>query len=124
VLRTARSHAAAAPSSARRPRAAKGGAGRLPPHSAAERLWDAAAAFASRLAHFDPEALARTKFYVDHLTLPADSELPPALADFFELLGRPAQQAQFARLEALGLNTESDLERFIGRRVVESSRDA
>jgi hypothetical protein len=124
VLRTARSHAAAAPSSARRPRAAKGGAGRLPPHSAAERLWDAAAAFASRLAHFDPEALARTKFYVDHLTLPADSELPPALADFFELLGRPAQQAQFARLEALGLNTESDLERFLGRRVVESSPDA
>lgn len=71
-----------------------------------------------------PEALARTKFYVDHLTLPADSELPPALADFFELLGRPAQQAQFARLEALGLNTESDLERFVGRRVVESSPDA
>jgi hypothetical protein len=123
VLRTARSHAAAAPSSARRPRAAKGGAGRLPPHSAAERLWDAAAAFASRLAHFDPEALAR-EVLCRYLTLPADSELPPALADFFELLGRPAQQAQFARLEARGLNTESDLERFLGRRVVESSPDA
>ena len=102
MLRTARSHAAAAPSSARRPRAAKGGAGCLPPHSAAERLWDAAAAFASRLAHFDPEALARTKFYVDHLTLPADSELPPALADFFELLGRPASRRSSLGSRRLG----------------------
>ena len=46
---------------------------------------------------------------------------PPALADFFELLGRPAQQAQSARLEALGLNVDSDLERSLGRRVVEST---
>ncbi|HET9737803.1 MAG TPA: enoyl-CoA hydratase/isomerase family protein [Solirubrobacteraceae bacterium] len=89
-----------------------------------DRLGDEVEEIASRLARFDPEALARTKCYVDQLTLPADSELPPALADFFELLGRPAQQAQFARLEALGLNTESDLERSLGRRVVESSPDA
>ena len=47
-----------------------------------------------------------------------------ALADFFELLGRPGQQAQFARLEALGLNTDSDLERSLGRRVVDSLPDA
>ena len=68
-------------------------------------------AIASRLARFDHDAIARTKSYVDQVTLPADSELPPALADFFELLGRPAQQARLARLEALGLNTDSDLER-------------
>ena len=78
-------------------------------------------AIASRLARFDHDAIARTKSYVDRVTLPPDSELPPALADFFELLGRPAQQAQFARLEALGLNIDSDLERSLGRLVVEST---
>ena len=75
---------------------------------------------ASRLARFDHDAIARTKSYVDRVTLPADSELPPALADFFELLGRPEQQAQSARLRELGLNTDSDLERSLGRRVVET----
>jgi enoyl-CoA hydratase/carnithine racemase len=81
-------------------------------------------AIASRLARFDHEAIARTKAYVDRVTLPPDSEFPPALADFFDLLGRPAQQAQAARLEALGLNTDSDLERHLGRRVVEAAPDA
>jgi enoyl-CoA hydratase/carnithine racemase len=75
---------------------------------------------ASRLARFDHEALARTKSYVDQVTLPANSEFPPALSDFFQLLGQPAQQAQFARLRELGLNTDSDLERSLGQRVVES----
>ena len=77
-------------------------------------------AMASRLARFDHEAMARTKSYVDQVTLPPDSEFPPALADFFELLGRPAQRAQSARLEELGLNVDSDLERSLGARVVES----
>jgi enoyl-CoA hydratase/carnithine racemase len=81
-------------------------------------------AIASRLARYDHEAIARAKSYVDRVTLPPDSEFPPALADFFELLARPAQQAQFARLEALGLNTDSDLERSLGRRVVDSLPDA
>jgi len=81
-------------------------------------------AIASRLARFNHEAIARAKAYVDRVTLPPDSEFPPALADFFELLGRPAQQAQFARLEALGLNADSDLERSFGQRVVESLPDA
>jgi enoyl-CoA hydratase/carnithine racemase len=76
-----------------------------------------------RVARFDHEALARTKSYVDRVTLPADSELPPALADFFELSGRPALQARFARLEELGLNADSDLERALGRRLVEALPD-
>jgi enoyl-CoA hydratase/carnithine racemase len=76
---------------------------------------------ASRLARFDHDAITRTKSYVDRVTLPADSELPPALTDFFELFSRPRQQEQFARLEALGLNTDSDLERRLGKRVVESN---
>jgi enoyl-CoA hydratase/carnithine racemase len=74
-----------------------------------ERLDDVVGAIASRLARFDHEALARTKSYVDRVTLPAESEFPHALTDFFELFGHPAQKAQFARLEAIGLNTDSDL---------------
>jgi hypothetical protein len=48
---------------------------------------------ASRLARFDHDAIARTKSYVDQVTLPSESEFPPALADFFEVVGRPAQHA-------------------------------
>src|SRR6476659_3016136 len=57
---------------------------------------------AARLARFDHEAIARTKAHVDRVTLPPDSELPPATADFRELFARPAQQAQWARLQELG----------------------
>jgi enoyl-CoA hydratase/carnithine racemase len=89
-----------------------------------DQLDDEVEAIATRLARFDRDAMAKTKSYVDQVTLPPDSEFPPALADFFDLLGRPAQQAQFARLEALGLNSDSDLERSLGRRVVETLPDA
>jgi enoyl-CoA hydratase/carnithine racemase len=85
-----------------------------------DRLDDEVEAMAWRLARFDHDALARTKSYVDHVTLPPDSELPPALSDFFELLTRPVQQARSARMEALGLNVDSDFERDLGRRVVEA----
>jgi enoyl-CoA hydratase/carnithine racemase len=88
-----------------------------------DRLDPEVAAIAARVARFDHEALARTKSYVDQVTLPADSELPPALSDFFELLTGPAQQEQFARLQELGLNTDSDLERSLGRLVVEALPD-
>jgi enoyl-CoA hydratase/carnithine racemase len=77
-------------------------------------------AIAERLARFDGEALARTKAHVDRATLPADRELPPAMADFRELAARPAQQAQWARLRGLGLNLDSPLERELGRRIVAS----
>jgi enoyl-CoA hydratase/carnithine racemase len=89
-----------------------------------DQLDDEVDQIASRLARFDHDAIARTKSYVDQVTLPADSEFPPALTDFFELLGRPERQAQFARLEALGLNVDSDLERHLGQRVVEALPDA
>jgi len=82
-----------------------------------ERLEDEVDESARRLAHFDHEAIARTKAYVDQVTLPADSEFPPALADFFELLTRPARQDYFAQLEARGLNADSDFERSLGRHV-------
>ena len=88
-----------------------------------DQLNDEVDRIALRLARFDHDAIARTKSYVDQVTLPGDSEFPPALADFFDLLGRPVQRAQFARLEALGLNTDSDLERRLGQRVVESLPD-
>jgi enoyl-CoA hydratase/carnithine racemase len=86
-----------------------------------DRLDDEVDAIASRLARFDNEAITRTKAYVDQVTLPADSEFPPALADFFRMLGLPRQREQSARLQELGLNTDSGLERDLGRRVVEST---
>jgi hypothetical protein len=43
---------------------------------------------------------------------------------FRELFARPSQQAQWARLQELGLNTASDIERSLGRRVIESLSDA
>ena len=86
-------------------------------------LDDEVDAIASRLARFDRDAIARTKSYVDQVTLPPDSELGPPVEDFRELFGRPAQQGQWARLQELGLNTDSDLERSLGRRVVESIAD-
>jgi len=89
-----------------------------------DKLDDEVDEIAERLARFDHDAIARTKSYVDHATLPPDSEFPPALADFFRMLGRPAQQARSARLEALGLNVDSDLERHLGRRVVEALPEA
>jgi enoyl-CoA hydratase/carnithine racemase len=83
-------------------------------------LDEAIEGIALRLERFDHEAIARTKSYVDQVTLPPDRELPPALSDFLELFGRPAQQAHYARLEALGLNADSDLERHLGQRVVDA----
>ncbi len=79
---------------------------------------------ASRLARFDHDAIARTKSYVDQVTLPPNSELGPPLDDFRELFGRPAQQTQWARLQELGLNLDSDLERSLGGRLLESLPDA
>lgn len=77
----------------------------------------------ARLARFDHDALARTKSYVDRVTLPDESELGPPLADFRELFSRPAQQAQWARIQELGLNSDSDIERSLGTRVVDSLPD-
>ena len=74
-------------------------------------------AIASRLARFDHDAIARTKSYVDQVTLPDNSELGPPWNDFLELFRRPAQQAQAARLRELGLNTDGEFERSLGRRL-------
>ena len=43
-----------------------------------ERLDDEVDRIAFRLARFDHEAIARTKSYVDHVTLPAEIGFPPA----------------------------------------------
>jgi enoyl-CoA hydratase/carnithine racemase len=84
-------------------------------------LDDEVESIAKRLASFDHEAIARTKSYVDQVTLPPDSELPPALSDFFAAFSRPGPLGRAARLEELGLNVDSDLERHLGQRVVEAT---
>jgi enoyl-CoA hydratase/carnithine racemase len=88
-----------------------------------DRLDEEVDQIASRVARFDHDAIARTKAYVDQVTLPPDSEFPPALADFFEMLARPEQQVRSGRLEALGLGVDSDLERRLGERVGEAMSD-
>lgn len=87
------------------------------------RLDTEVAAIASRLDRFDHDALRRTKSHVDRVTLPDEAELLPALMDFRELFGRPAQQDRWARLEAAGLNRDSELERSLGQRVVDFPAD-
>jgi hypothetical protein len=44
--------------------------------------------------------------------------------DFFEMLGRPARQANSARLEAPRPGAGSDVARRLGRRVLEAFPDA
>jgi len=78
-------------------------------------------AIASRIAQFDHEAIARTKFHVDRATLPSDEELSAALPDFFQAFSRPGPLARAAKLAELGLNTDSDLERRLGARVLEAT---
>jgi enoyl-CoA hydratase/carnithine racemase len=86
-------------------------------------LDDEVEAMALRIAGFDHEAIARTKRHVDQATLPPDSELAAALPDFFGAFGRPGPQARQAKLIELGLNTDGELERDLGRRVVEATSD-
>jgi enoyl-CoA hydratase/carnithine racemase len=90
---------------------------------AADALDDEVEEIASRLALFDHEAIARTKSYVDQVTLPPDGELPPALTDFVQASGSPGTVARAAKLAELGLNREGDLERHLGKRVVEAAPD-
>lgn len=80
-------------------------------------------AIVARLAHFDRDAIARTKSYVDQVTLPTDGELVSALLDFRQSFARPGPPGRLARLEELGLNRDSDLERRLGHRVTESALD-
>jgi hypothetical protein len=67
------------------------------------------------------KSIAQTKSYVDQVTLPPDSELPPALADFFQAFKRPGTLARATRLERPRLNVISDLERHLGRRIVQAA---
>jgi enoyl-CoA hydratase/carnithine racemase len=78
---------------------------------------------AARLAGFEHEAIARAKRQIDAVTLPDNSEYPPALDDFFELSAQPREKALLTRLEDLGLNTNSDLERRLPERVAELGRE-
>lgn len=56
--------------------------------------------------------------------MPDNSELGQPWNDFLELFSRPATLAQAAQLQELGLNTDGEFERSLGRRLVESLPDA
>lgn len=87
------------------------------------RLDDEVDGIARRLASFERYAIAGIKRYVDDATLPADSDLTPGLADFFQTAGRPETIARLTKLLSLGLNTDGDLERRLGQRVAEAGPD-
>jgi hypothetical protein len=53
--------------------------------------------------------------YVDQVTSPDNSELGPPRNNFLELFRRPATLVQAARLRELGLNTDGEFERSLGR---------
>lgn len=52
----------------------------------------------------------------------SDPQHPP-LNDFRQAFGRPGPRARYAKLEELGLNIDSELERHLGRRVAEAGPD-
>jgi len=87
-----------------------------------DRLDEEVEAMALRLASFDHQAIARIKSYVNQVTLPGNDELLPPLGDFRKAMARSETGARLARLEELGLNTESDFERRLGTRIVEAGQ--
>lgn len=72
---------------------------------------------ARRLASFDKLAIAEIKAFVDAITLPDDTELPPGLTAFFASTTRPTTRARLAALAAHGLGSDSELERRLGELV-------
>lgn len=58
---------------------------------------------------------------MDQVTLPQDSELTPALEDFFELSSGAGQQKLLVNAQKLGLNTYGDMELRLGERIVEAA---
>jgi len=81
-------------------------------------------AIASRLARFDRDAIARTKSYVDQVTVPDNSELGPPWNDFFRAVSPACDAGAGGPAPGLGLNTDGEFERSLGRRLVESLPDA
>ena len=73
---------------------------------------------------FHHNTIAGTKSYVDQVTLPADSDFTAPSRLLSTCSDVPAQQEHYVRLEALGLNADSDLERRLGRRVLDALPDA
>ena len=61
--------------------------------------------FAIRVAGFEKQTLAETKAFVDHITLPDDTEFPPAVKAFFESSARPQTRARSMALRKQGLPT-------------------
>jgi enoyl-CoA hydratase/carnithine racemase len=82
-----------------------------------DRLEEETDRVARRLASFDKLAIAEIKAFVDAITLPDDTELPPGLTAFFTSTTRPTTQARLAALVSHGLGSDSELERRLGELV-------
>ena len=82
-----------------------------------DRLEEETDRVARRSASFDKLAIAEIKAFVDAITLPDDTELPPGLTAFFTSTTRPTTQARLAALASHGLGSDSELERRLGQLV-------
>src|SRR3954464_8324554 len=74
-------------------------------------------ALALRIASFDKQAIAETKWLVNLNSLPPDAEIAPEWDAFLASLGRPATQARIKALMARGFHRPGDVENRLGHYV-------
>jgi enoyl-CoA hydratase/carnithine racemase len=72
-------------------------------------------ALATRIASFDPHALAETKRLVNLASLPPDAEMQPGWDAFIQSVQRPQAQARIKALVEQGLQTPGEVETHLGR---------
>jgi enoyl-CoA hydratase/carnithine racemase len=79
--------------------------------------------FARRLAGFEKRAIAETKAFVDQVSLPPDSEFPPALKAFFDSVAQPETRQRSVALLQRGLQQRTDVEMSLGKEVARYASD-
>jgi enoyl-CoA hydratase/carnithine racemase len=79
-------------------------------------------ALATRIASFDPHAIAETKRLVDLASMPPDSEMQPGWDAFIASVQRPAAQARVKALFEKGLGRPGDVEANLGRHTARFKR--
>ena len=88
-----------------------------------DRLDDEVDAIASRLARFDHEAIARTKSYVDQVTLPPTASSRPLWPTSSRCSGVRASRRSWPGSRRSGSTRTATSSGHLGRRVVESTPD-
>ena len=71
-------------------------------------------ALAVRIASFDKQAIADTKYLVDIASLPSDAEIAPEWDAFLASVARPASQTRIKALMERGFHKPGDVENRLG----------